>query len=134
MNQGQVLESIVKNLEDAEYWVTILNLRAEEFGVPQRRRRVFVVGQRNGVYIETPTGICAPILRGKTRADTKVGSEDLPPPVSVSEAISDLPAISSGGGEDLIEYDWNWTESDYQKLMRNSLTFDDFALKRTEQG
>lgn len=134
MHQGQVIGSIVKKLEEEEYSVTILNLRAEEFGVPQRRRRVFVIGQRNGTHAETPTGLLAPIIRGKTRADTKLGTANLPPPVSVSEAISDLPLITSGGGEDLIAYDMKWTESDYQKLMRDSLKLDDFIIKRTEQG
>jgi hypothetical protein len=52
--------------------------------------------------------------------------------VSVSEAISDLPTIASGGGEDLIEYDSKWIETDYQKLMREMLSFEDFYLKRTE--
>jgi DNA (cytosine-5)-methyltransferase 1 len=134
MHQGKVIESLVKKLEEEGYSVTILNLHAEEFGVPQRRRRVFVIGQRNGNHAETPTGFLAPIIRGKTRADTKLGTKDLPPPVSVSEAISDLPPLTSGGGEDLIEYDRKWIETDYQKLMRESITFDDFIIKRTEQG
>jgi DNA (cytosine-5)-methyltransferase 1 len=134
IHQGKVLESIVKKLEEVEYSVTILNLRAEEYGVPQRRRRIFIVCQRNENHIETPTAFFAPILRGKTRADTRIGTGDLPPPVSVSEAISDLPPITSGSGEDLIKYDWNWTDSDYQRLVRESITLDEFISKRTEQG
>ena len=134
MHQGQVIGSIAKELEEEEYSVTILNLRAEEFGVPQRRRRVFVIGQRNGTDLEPPAGFLAPIIRGKTRADTKLGTKDLPAPVSVSEAISDLPPLTCGGGLDLIEYNQKWVETDYQRLMRESLTLDDFIIKRTEQG
>ena len=134
MDQGEVIGSIVQKLEEEEYHVTILNLRAEEFGVPQRRRRVFVIGQRNGNHAEPPTGLLAPIIRGKTRSDTKLGTKDLPPPVSVSEAISDLPLITSGGGSDVIEYNRKWIKSDYQRLMRESLSLDDFIIKRTEQG
>jgi len=134
MHQGQVIRSIVEKLEEEEYSVSILSLRAEEFGVPQRRRRVFVIGQKNGNHAETPTGFFAPIIWGKTRDDAKLGTDNLPPPVSVSEAISDLPMITSGGGEDSIEYDWEWIKTDYQKLIRESLTFDDFITKRTEQG
>jgi hypothetical protein len=52
----------------------------------------------------------------------------------VSEAISDLPTIISGGGDDLIEYNSSWTDSDYQQLMRGSLSFGDFVTKRAEQG
>ena len=134
MHQGQVIGSIVRELEEEEYSVKILNLRAEEFGVPQRRRRVFVIGQRNGSCVEPPTGFLAPIIRGKTRADTKLGTEDLPAPVSVSEAISDMPPLTSGDGLDVIEYNQKWIETDYQRLMRESLTLDDFIVKRTEQG
>jgi DNA (cytosine-5)-methyltransferase 1 len=134
MHQGKVIGSIVNKLEEEDYSVSVLDLRAEEFGVPQRRRRVFVIGRRNGNETEPPTGLLAPLLRGKTRADTRLGSEDVPPPVSVSEAISDLPPITSGGGEDLIHYNRNWTETDYQNLMRETLTLEEFIIKRTEQG
>ena len=41
MHQGKVIGSIVSKLEEEEYSVTILNLRAEEFGVPQRRQSSF---------------------------------------------------------------------------------------------
>ncbi len=134
MHQGQVIDSISTYLESEDYSVTILNLRAEEFGVPQRRKRVFIIGERNRKQIEEPTGLFAPIIRGKTRDTIRIGTKNRPSPVCVSEAISDLPPIEPGGGEDLIEYDWAWTETDYQKLMREVLTFDDFILKRTEQG
>jgi DNA (cytosine-5)-methyltransferase 1 len=134
MQQGQVLESVVMALEELEYSVSVHNLKAEEFGVPQRRRRIFVVGQRNGDSEVAPVGVLSPIIRGRTRDDVKLGAKDLPSPVSVSEAISDLPPIASGGGEDMIEYDPDWTTTDYQRLMRESLSFDDFITKRTEQG
>jgi DNA (cytosine-5)-methyltransferase 1 len=132
MQRGQVLESIKNKLEQEDYSVTVLNLRAEEFGVPQRRRRVFVIGMRNRYHERVLGGIFAPLVRGRTRDEVMIGAEDLPPPVSVSEAISDLPTIASGGGEDLIEYDSKWIETDYQKLMREMLSFEDFYLKRTE--
>jgi DNA (cytosine-5)-methyltransferase 1 len=134
MQQGVVLDAIVNSLEEDEYSVSVLNLKAEEFGVPQRRRRVFVVGRRDGSITASPSGFFSPLVRGKTRADVSLGTKNQPPPVSVSEAISDLPLIVSGGGEDLIEYLESWTDSDYQRLMRGSLSFENFISKRTEQG
>ncbi|MFW9786502.1 MAG: DNA (cytosine-5-)-methyltransferase [Candidatus Thorarchaeota archaeon] len=133
MQHGKVLCSIVEALEEEEYAVTVFTLKAEEFGVPQRRRRVFIIGRRNQESVHTPTGILASLIRGKTRSDIKLGSEELPPPVSVSEAISDLPPLNSGGGTDLAEYDASWTETDYQRYMRGSISFDEFIKKRTEQ-
>jgi len=134
MQNGTVLESIVDALAQLGYTVKVHNLRAEEYGVPQRRRRIFVIGSRNGDYMEAPEGHFAPLIRGKTRTDVEPGTKTLPHPVSVSDAISDLPSIETGGGEDMIEYCIDWTESDYQRLMRNSLSFDDFITKRREQG
>jgi DNA (cytosine-5)-methyltransferase 1 len=134
MQNGSVLESIVGTLSEAGYSVNLHNLKAEEYGVPQRRRRIFIIGSRNGSNLDTPNGLFAPLIRGKTRADVRSGNESLPLPVSVSEAISDLPPIETGGGDDLIEYCMTWTESDYQRLMRNSLSFDDFIKERSEQG
>ena len=134
MQQGAVLDAIVNSLEEEEYSVSVLHLKAEEFGVPQRRRRVFVVGRRDGLTIKSPSGFLSPLVRGKTRANVSLVTKSLPPPVSVSEAISDLPSIVSGGGQDVIEYFDSWTDSDYQRLMRGSLSFEDFISKRTEQG
>ncbi|MFW9965108.1 MAG: DNA (cytosine-5-)-methyltransferase [Candidatus Sifarchaeia archaeon] len=134
IKHGRVLDSIVKSLNEEGYGVTILNLHAEEFGVPQRRRRVFIVGSRNLTSEELLTGYFAPIIRGRTRHDVRLGSKDLPPPVNVFDAISDLPPIDSGGGDDLIEYDINWIATEYQKLMRDLMSFEDFLARRTEQG
>jgi DNA (cytosine-5)-methyltransferase 1 len=134
MQKGAVLDAIVKSLKNEEYSVSVLNLKAEEFGVPQRRRRVFVVGRKDGSTTTSPSGLFSPLVRGKTRANVSLGTKNIPPPVSVSEAISDLPSIVSGGGEDMIEYSESWTDSDYQRHMRGSLSFDDFITKRTEQG
>nr|KXH74973.1 MAG: hypothetical protein AM325_11605 [Candidatus Thorarchaeota archaeon SMTZ1-45] len=132
--QGQVLNSIVRTLEKEEYAVSLLNLHSEEFGVPQRRRRVFVIGVRNEKRKQLLRRYFSPIIRGKNRIDARLGSKDLPPPVNVFEAISDLPPIISGGGEDIIEYDTNWIASDYQRLMRELISFEDFLKRRTEQG
>ena len=134
MQQGMVLDAIVNSLEEEEYSVSVLTLKAEEFGVPQRRRRVFVVGRRNGSITTLPTGFFSPLVRGKTRADVSLGTKNMPSPVRVSEAISDLPPIASGEGEDMIEYSERWTNSDYQRLMRGLLSFEYFISKRTEQG
>lgn len=134
MQKGTILESIVDTLTHLGYSVNVHNLKAEEYGVPQRRRRIFVIGSRNGDHGDAPEGLFAPLIRGKARTDVRTGNKTLPHPVSVSDAISDLPPIESGGGEEIIEYCIDWTESDYQRLMRNSLSFDDFITKRREQG
>ncbi len=134
MKQGAVIGAVVERLEAEGYTTTVLDLKAEEFCVPQRRRRVFVVANRNDEPLSVPKGVLAPIVRGKTRKDSRPGTEDLPPPVNVSEAVSDLPSLSSGEGEDRIEYIPSWTKTDYQRFMRGSLQLKEFISKRAEEG
>jgi DNA (cytosine-5)-methyltransferase 1 len=63
-------------------------VRAEEHGVPQRRTRVFFVGLRSGTW--TP-----PAPRHSLKAEA-----NLPAPVSVEEAIGDLPPLQANGGRE----------------------------------
>ncbi len=134
IHKGRLLQSVVEALEDSEYSVSVFNLRAEEYGVPQRRRRVFIIGVRSESRLTKPTGYLSPIIRGKTRNDLKLRTKDLPLAVNVAETISDLPPIMSGGGDNVMDYDLTWTQTDYQKVMRELLTFEEFIRKRTKQG
>jgi DNA (cytosine-5)-methyltransferase 1 len=134
MKQGQIIGAVVEQLEAAGYATTVLDLKAEEYCVPQRRRRLFVVANRTGDPRSSPKGVLAPIVRGKTRRDSRPETNNLPPPVNVSEAVSDLPSLFSGEGEDRIEYNPRWTKTDYQRLLRGHFQLDDFISKRAEQG
>lgn len=134
MKQGKLLESFLLSLEDGGYTTQTYLLKAEQYGVPQRRRRVFILGNRNGLSIEEPEARLASIVRGKTRNDAYVENKGLPPPVTVSEAILDLPTISAGEGQDVSAYNLEWIDSDYQRLMRGMSTLDEFFSKRTKQG
>ncbi|MHA1633403.1 MAG: DNA (cytosine-5-)-methyltransferase [Candidatus Thorarchaeota archaeon] len=132
MKKGKLLESFLVSLETEGYSTQVFVLKAEQYGVPQRRRRVFIFGNRNGVPIEEPVVRLAPIVRGKTRYDSHIEENGLPPPVTVAEAISDLPAISSGKGQDVSKYNQEWIDSDYQRLMRGIISLDEFFSKRTK--
>ena len=56
----------------------IMKLRAEEFGVPQLRRRVFFIGSKKGNNIESPSPLFSQKLDG------------IPSPITVKEAIGKL--------------------------------------------
>ncbi|HEU4705565.1 MAG TPA: DNA (cytosine-5-)-methyltransferase [Solirubrobacterales bacterium] len=64
-------------------------LRAERYGVPQRRTRVFFVGVERGHW--NPP---------EPRHSLNDADAGLPEPLSVDEAISDLPPIPANGGRD----------------------------------
>jgi DNA (cytosine-5)-methyltransferase 1 len=46
MQGGTVLKLVIETLARANYKVQIWNLHAQNFGVPQRRNRIFIVGSR----------------------------------------------------------------------------------------
>lgn len=102
---GMVVKAILANLRALDYVVEPFVVRAEEYGVPQERRRVLFIGNRVGLPIpalETTHG------RG------------LRPFTSVWDAIGDLPKL--GNGEGVPDGACYRTEPkcDYQREMRKS--------------
>ena len=88
-------------------------LNAADYGVPQNRRRAFIIGKLNGKAIELP--------KAKNIKTT------------IWDAISDLAFLTSGEGEESQSYR-EPPESDYGKLMRgNSATlYNHKATKHSE--
>lgn len=85
---GQLLRQVVQDLMEMGYDVGVWDLRAEQYGIPQRRRRLFVAGslvQR----LSAPQPISPLSMRMATAT------------VSVYDAISDLPPLEVGGASHL---------------------------------
>jgi DNA (cytosine-5)-methyltransferase 1 len=78
---GAAVAAIMEGLRNLGYEVEAKILRAEEYGVPQQRRRLVFIGNRLGLPIEYPTPTHGPGLR---------------PFVTIADAISDLPPLSNG--------------------------------------
>ena len=83
MQNGKVMDRIIQNFQslgyhNTEYWI----LNAADYGVPQKRKRVFVVGSKNPKKIIPPTP-----THGKVKSNEYV---------TVWDALSDLPIIHSG--------------------------------------
>lgn len=78
---GKVVDDIVSGLAGLGYTVESRILRAEEYGVPQERRRIFFLGNRLGLPIRWPEPTHGPGLK---------------PFVTVWDAIGDLPPLKNG--------------------------------------
>lgn len=107
IGDGRVVDEIRDELGDLGYECEIRILFAEDFGVPQTRRRVFVVASRIGAPCELfPPGTHGPVpkpLEGRVLKrfvhDWKpLEGVEPRPVVTVGEAIGDLPVLKSGGG------------------------------------
>ncbi len=101
---GSLLQDIVGCGTSSGYAVQVHELDATEFGVPQVRRRIFVVGCRFGVALPPPLKTHGPGLK---------------PFVTVRQAIGDLPRLNSGAAIDVLPYPKNRRLSEYQRAMRS---------------
>ncbi|MCX7069243.1 MAG: DNA cytosine methyltransferase [Methylococcales bacterium] len=93
---GSALTSIIADLEDMGYTVNYKVLRAADYGVPQLRDRVFIVGlygNKKFIFPEPthfdPEKSCNKIQRGS-------------PYLTVKDAIGDLPAPTKKGDPELV--------------------------------
>ena len=111
VDNGRAFNEIKYGLSRLGYLVESRILRAEEYGVPQERRRLFFIGSRDTRRIEWPT----PSHSAFHHESATSGS--LNPLVTVTDAIEDLPPLSSGEGLDEMAY-LSGALSEYQRFLR----------------
>jgi DNA (cytosine-5)-methyltransferase 1 len=102
----------------------VWKLHSENYGVPQRRSRVIIVGDNTGKIPEAP-----PKMITSMAADDLISN--LPNPPSVSEALDDLPPLSPGQDGSALSYK-NSASTPYQELMRGLITADLYLQKITQ--
>jgi len=106
MAQGTIKDSVVEDFSSRGYNVTWKILAADDYGVPQHRRRVFFVGLNKAVFKERTFAFPEPIT-----GDKKISCED---------AISDLDFISDEIPlPDETEYEIA-PQTEYQRKMRSN--------------
>ncbi len=120
MQSGEVIKLITEEFENAGtngYSVKIKVLKSSDFGVPQARERVIVIGFRNDLNL-------IPEFPSKKYAKE----------VSVNEAISDLPIIEAGQGNERQNYPSEPLNS-YQLFMRKNseCVKNHIAMRHTER-
>ncbi|KKK87660.1 hypothetical protein LCGC14_2751010 [marine sediment metagenome] len=85
LGKGKVLEMIIGNFEAAGYKVKYKVINAADFGVPQRRERVFLIGMRQGLRKDIDFPSPSHINPSKPNGNGKR------PWVSIGEALTDIP-------------------------------------------
>ena len=98
---GMFLDKVETGLQKLNYSLSKGILNASDFGVPQNRARLFIVGSPRGARFRFPEP-----NRHKT--------------VTVGEAISDLPILENGASNPLMRYSTE-AHSEYAKLMRGRM-------------
>lgn len=102
MQSGKLIETIKARFGELGYEVKNKLLNAVDFGVPQYRERVFVVGMKGKNCFEFPV---------------PTHGEGLLPYVTVCDAFSDLPVLQSG--EHCEQYAAA-PQNDYQRFLRKN--------------
>ena len=101
ISEGQLIRTIVEDIKNMGYFVEWRVLRAEDYGVPQERRRVVFIANRIGAPIVFP----------------EIGyGTNLRPFTTIWDAISDLPSFAV---DDNSEYPFE-ALTNYQKEMRKN--------------
>lgn len=87
----QVLKSFLRRVSESGYHPHIQVLNAEDFGVPQRRRRIFVVGVRHDLYRRAFEFLDPQQVAVNGRATVKQAIGKLPPPPADGSEHSEIP-------------------------------------------
>ena len=98
--KGLFLSQIIEQIETCGYTTSQWILNATDFGVPQRRHRLFIIGSLQGISLNKP----------KPKASKHL---------TVKEVISDLPDLPNGASKCLMPYKIP-PQSEYAKLMRGN--------------
>lgn len=110
MQDGKVLETIIDEFCHAGdfggYDVAYKVLLASDYGVPQNRERVIIIGTRHDLGLQ-------PRHPNPLKLNHKI---------TVDEAISDLPQIEACQGEEVMNYPIE-PQNDYQQLMRENMKY-----------
>lgn len=124
IGNGKIVTEIEQKLAKLGYKAQIRILFAEDFGVPQERRRAFVIATRLGWEDSLfPLGTHGPSDKPSEKANGYVHRwrprADRPPerPVTVWNAISDLPTVRNGDGSEPMPYRRK-PKTDFQRRAR----------------
>lgn len=109
MDGGRFLNRIKLSLEKVADVVDLWKLNAAEYAVPQKRKRVIIVGHSKKIQITMPKPVTV----------------DPADHVSAIDALSDLPALAAGEDGSAMPYTTT-PRNNYQRLMRGKITTADF--------
>jgi DNA (cytosine-5)-methyltransferase 1 len=117
-----VKELVKRDLPEYDLVKEVKVLNAVNYGVPQNRRRMILVGYLKGMDFKYPE-ITHWFADGKSNINpnnTEISPNKLKKHVSVKSAISDLPLITDNWRVSEVEYSKHKGLDSYQKLMRQN--------------
>lgn len=135
-SDGQkVIDIVKKTFQDLGYFVEVWILNAAEYGAPQIRERVFIVGNKIGRELGIPPKMHSLELLQLNQSQLSVfDNAGLSPAVTLWDAISDLPELDAREGKEEQSYT---TEpgNDYQVWIRDrsQLLYNHVAMEHSHR-
>lgn len=132
---GELVLNIIRHtFLELGYLVEVWVLNAAEYGVPQSRERVFIVGNNLGLYLGEPRKTHAVETDGSGQTSLFTDNFALPQTPTLWDAISDLPELESGSGQEEQDYTKEPT-TEYQKWSKGSQErlYNHVAMSHTER-
>ena len=114
MRKGEAIKEIIESFSEIGYNINPpIRLNAEDYGIPQKRRRVVIIGSLKKCEIQQPN----PLFSDK--------NDNLPNIITVKQAIGSLPPIQAG--DDVVIKEINVpSNTPYDRLMKEEISFDEF--------
>ncbi|WP_287525337.1 DNA cytosine methyltransferase [Okeania sp. SIO2C2] len=127
-SQVKVIDIIEEEFKKIGYHVYINILEATAYGVPQIRKRLFIVASKR--ELENPFPL--PTHAVSTNQQMSLFGENLKFCPTLWDAISDLPPLEAGEGKEESNY-FKQPSNEYQKLLRNrnKILFNHKAMNHT---
>lgn len=100
LESGSFFQTILNDFGKAGYNCTYSVLTASDYGVPQNRSRLFIIGSLNGKKVSFPSAVAKR--------------------VPVKDAFSDLPTLENGANIDVLPYAKK-ADNDYARFLRSGL-------------
>lgn len=96
-NGEKVIDIIKSAFEEIGYTIKVWELNAANYGVPQNRERIFIVGNQKKIEVPIP-----PITHYLPEEKTKLNGSvvNLKQAITVIAAIGDLPQLNAGEGKE----------------------------------
>ena len=120
-----ILDDVQRSLCRQGFTTSVVIAHAEGYGVPQLRRRLFLLGVRDGLpkWPAPSRRILNPMM---AKYQPQAEEPCLAEPISVQEAIGDLPTEAANSPDEAVSYASD-AQSDYQRWVRGLIQVAQFC-------
>jgi DNA (cytosine-5)-methyltransferase 1 len=121
------LRAFLRRLESLGYKTVTVTFHAETFGVPQTRRRLFVIAAKDPKKLRVPVPFFGFIEPSYWRRQPGILASDVPP-LTVQDAMADLPGITVGHPDEEVKYK-SHAKSQFGRWLRGETTIESMVAQ-----